>query len=437
MYDRLEEMTTSRKALNLILPVVIAATCWADAVAISPTGGEAGTDDRPFVIGFQFSVSTPINVNGLAYLDPTGAGLAEAHTVGIFNSSNGSLLVSASIPAGSSTRAVNGFRVVPVSYQLSPGTYVMAGQKPTNVDFAIVRASATVSIPGVQYIEEREEQTAAFAMPTTHFALNEVGSFGPSFTVATPAATPVIQGFTNSASFLPVFAPNTYVSIFGSGLAGTSRVWTAADFKSGTQIPTSLDGVTVTVNGTAAYVEYISPTQINIITPNTGGGSNGVPVVVSAPGQAPVKAWLSIQTLAPAFFTWQTGTSDSGKYPVAQHADYSNAGKVGLFPDKPAGYTTPVKPGETIILYGTGFGPTTPAIAPGIMTDKVYPISPLPTAKLGNLTAQVQFAGLIPGLSQLYQFNITVPASAPDGDLPLIVNVNGTPSAVGLITIAH
>jgi len=432
-------MNSFRRVLTVSLFAIAAATCWADAVAVVPTGGDSGTDTRPFIIGFKFSVSTAITVNGLAYLDTTGAGLSEAHTVGIFDSSSGSLLVSATVPTGSAVPAVNGFRVAPVNYQLAPGTYVIGGQKPTNADFAIVRASGAVSIPGVQYIEERELETSNFIMPTVHFTDNETGSFGPSFTVA--GQTPTIKGLTNSASFQPVFAPNTYVSIFGTGLASSTREWTAADFKSG-MMPTSLDGVTVTVNGVAAYVEYISSTQINIVIPaiavsNTDPTRTGVPVIVNIPGQPAVKSWLAVQSLAPAFFTWQTGTAESGKYLVAQHADYSNAGKTGLFPNQPAGYTTPIKPGETIILYGTGFGPTTPAIAPGIMTDKVYPLTPTPTAKVGTQTAQVQFAGLIPGLSEIYQFNITIPASAPDGDLPLVVDVNGTSSAIGMITVAR
>ena len=46
--------------------------------------------------------------------------------------------------------------------------------------------------------------------------------------------------------------------------AGDSRTWTAGDFIIG--MPTSLDGVGVTVNGTRAYVSYISPTQINFLT---------------------------------------------------------------------------------------------------------------------------------------------------------------------------
>jgi uncharacterized protein (TIGR03437 family) len=106
-----------------------------------------------------------------------------------------------------------------------------------------------------------------------------------------------------------------------------------------------------------------------------------------------------------------------------------------LFPGAPT-LTTPAKPGETIILYGTGFGPTSPAIAPGIETDdKLYPLVPTPTATFGSLPATVTFAGLTAGLSQVYQFDVTIPTNAPNGDSALVVTVNGTQSFSGLITV--
>ena len=102
---------------------------------------------------------------------------------------------------------------------------------------------------------------------------------------------------------------------------------------------------------------------------------------------------------------------------------------------RPANFTTPAKPDETIQLYGTGFGPTSPLIANGIQTDKIYNLSPIPMATLNNQPATVTFAGLIPPLSQIYQVNVTIPPGTPDGDWPLVVTVGGIPSASGLITV--
>ncbi|MDP9053338.1 MAG: hypothetical protein M3N93_03425 [Acidobacteriota bacterium] len=275
----------------------------------------------------------------------------------------------------------------------------------------------------------------AVSSPTNVYTTNVTLTPG----AASPA--PVISNALNAATGQTTLAASTYAAIYGSGLSTTNpgRIWTAADFVAngnGTfKMPTSLDGTTVTVGGVPAYIEYVSPTQLNIVTPAAAGTGNGVPVVVSLNGQPSAVFSVTLQNLAPSFFAWSPATADAGKYLIAQHADYSNIGKVGLFPGTPASFTTPAKPGETILLYGTGFGPTSPPIAAGIETDKVYNLSPTPTATLGSIAATVAFAGLIPPESEVYQFDIVVPASAPAGDLPLVVNVNGTLSYLGLITV--
>jgi hypothetical protein len=76
-------------------------------------------------------------------------------------------------------------------------------------------------------------------------------------------------GVVNGASFLPGIAPGTWITISGSNLSGTSRTWSGSDF-SGSNLPTQLDGVGVSVNGKAAYVYFISPTQLNVLSPDDG-----------------------------------------------------------------------------------------------------------------------------------------------------------------------
>src|SRR5690242_15084424 len=77
-------------------------------------------------------------------------------------------------------------------------------------------------------------------------------------------AAPLISKVANAEGESPTIAPNTWVEIKGSNLAPTgTRTWQGSDFANN-QMPTNLDGVSVTVNGKAAYVYYISPTQVNI-----------------------------------------------------------------------------------------------------------------------------------------------------------------------------
>lgn len=276
-------------------------------------------------------------------------------------------------------------------------------------------------------------------MAVTSFR-NGSGSVNVLLNVYPQPAGPIITSVQNAASFETTLAPGAYAAIFGKNLSTTSpgRAWTAGDFTSNSNgtlnMPTSLDGTSVTIGGKPAYVNYISPGQVNIITPPGLAGEN-VPVVLTVNGQSTLVFNATLQTLAPSFFTWQPDTSDFGKYLIAQHADYTNVGKAGLFPGTPANFTTPAQPGETIILWATGFGPTSPVIANGIETDKVYPLPALPTIWMNNESENAVFAGLIPGLSEVYQVNVTIPANTPNGDQSLWAVVNGQWSAVGLITV--
>jgi uncharacterized protein (TIGR03437 family) len=99
------------------------------------------------------------------------------------------------------------------------------------------------------------------------------------------------------------------------------------------------------------------------------------------------------------------------------------------------GLTTPAKPGAVIVLYANGFGPTSPPVASGSVSQ-TGSLPVLPVVKIGGVSATVQFAGLVsPGL---YQFNVVVPASAPDGDNAVTATYNGTITQAGtLLTIQH
>ena len=60
--------------------------------------------------------------------------------------------------------------------------------------------------------------------------------------------------------------PYPYVEIYGTNFSTVSRLWAGADF-SGANAPTSLEGVSVRINGKLAYIYYVSPGQINVNVP--------------------------------------------------------------------------------------------------------------------------------------------------------------------------
>src|ERR1035438_7873077 len=221
----------------------------------------------------------------------------------------------------------------------------------------------------------------------------------------TPVATPLITEVDNGGSFLPGFSQGSWVTIKGANLAGTTRIWTAADFV-GPNLPTQLDGAGVNIDGKPAYVYFISPGQINVLAPvDTASGPVAVQVTYGGAASNVVNAAES--TLSPSLFLFDP---QGRKYVAAVRSDGPYIGPPNLFGT--ALPTVPAHPGDVLLLFGTGFGPTNPATPIGTTFGTANPAATV-TAKFGGVPATVQFAGLVaPGE---YQFNILVP-NVPAGD---------------------
>jgi uncharacterized protein (TIGR03437 family) len=238
-----------------------------------------------------------------------------------------------------------------------------------------------------------------------------------------PIAAPqkaVIGGVADSASGRPGIASGSWVSIYGSGFSATTRTWQNSDFQ-GTNLPVSLDGVSVTINGKAAALSFISPGQINVQAPqDSSAGSVQVQVTNSS---SFATSTTTLQPYAPGFFAFP------GKYAAAVHLDSAFAGPVGFFgasqPSRPA------QPGETLVIFGSGFGPTAPAIAAGQMVTAPAVLADLSQLhiRIGGVPVTVSYAGIVaPGE---YQFNVVVPA-LPDGDQPITADIGGVATQPGL-----
>jgi hypothetical protein len=85
-------------------------------------------------------------------------------------------------------------------------------------------------------------------------------------TGSAPNPVPEIISVLNAAGGFLGTSPQTWTTIVGEDLSKTTRSWTSSDFVNGS-LPKSLDGVSVAVNGLPAYDSYISPTQVNFLTP--------------------------------------------------------------------------------------------------------------------------------------------------------------------------
>ena len=364
-------------------------------------------DDPPQVL-FSLKILPPICASTVRSC--VGATLTDPSTVKL-NIEN------LSSPVSSVQNSI-GFQTLPGGYsqdnQTFPATYTFTGSMNIGLsNISMTSANGTTAT--------LTAATAASAGKVSTNGSNVNLDYGP---VASPAPETAIAA--NAASEQRVIAPNTWVELKGQNLArtGDSRIWGAADFVNG-RLPTSLDGVSVTVNGKPAFVYYISPTQINILTP-----PDALPglaqIVVTSNGTAGNPVNVEAQATSPSFFLF-----GGGPYVAATHANGSLLGPAALYP----GSTSPAKPGETIVLYANGFGPTSvPVVSGSIMQFGV--LMTLPAVKIGGVAATVTFAGL--ASAGEFQFNVVVPPSLSDGDQPITVTYGGTATPAGsLLTVQH
>ena len=243
----------------------------------------------------------------------------------------------------------------------------------------------------------------------------------------TATTVPLVSLVANAEGEETTIAPNTWVEIKGSRLSppGDSRTWRASDFV-GNKMPTQLDGVSVTVNGHSSYVYYVSPTQINILTPPDALPSEA-PIVVSNNGAGGASFTALAQALSPSFFTFSDGL-----HVAAIHLDGTLVGPASF--SVPGFAFSPAKPGEIISIYANGFGFTSIPVAAGSMTQGGT-LAPLPAITIAGRNAIVQFAGLIsPGL---FQFNVIVPDSAPQGDQIVKAVYSGAVTQPGALLTIH
>jgi uncharacterized protein (TIGR03437 family) len=256
-------------------------------------------------------------------------------------------------------------------------------------------------------------------MKTVNFLLMaalaaSVGSSSIAF-----GATPVIQGVFNAANYQSSIASATWVAIKGSNLSSSTRAWADGDFISG-NLPTALDDVKVTINNKPAYVYFVSPGQINVLAPDDPTTGTAPVQVTNSLGVSNTVS-VSKQSVSPALFNYsQLG----GRYSVIQAAaTYELIAPPGTFGQTVR--TVPAAPGENLVLYATGLGPVLSGQATGQLVQGASATTTPVTVSIGNIQAQVQFAGLIG--AGLYQINVVVPA-LPSGDAPIVVSVNGIAS---------
>ncbi len=227
----------------------------------------------------------------------------------------------------------------------------------------------------------------------------------------------------------PQIAFNTWLEIHGHNLVPANTPssgvdWSnAPDFASG-MMPTQLGPVGVAFGGGLApgYIYYYcsaqtnpncADDQINVLAPLLPtNNAAATPVTVLNNGVPIARTVAFRERLSPAFLSF-----DAAGHIAARHLDASLMGPATLYP----GSSTPAKAGETISLYGVGFGNVPGGLTEGSSTQSGNLSTAGLSCWISGINAQAVGALVSPGL---YQINLTVPKSVPSGDNPLVCMYN-------------
>jgi uncharacterized protein (TIGR03437 family) len=249
-----------------------------------------------------------------------------------------------------------------------------------------------------------DEATGLGSIDAYPFAVAWAGGKEPSG--ARPSAAPTIFGLTNAASYEQAFAPGMIVSAFGSGLAPSTQAAAAVP------LPPAMAGVSVTVNGVAAPLYYVSPTQLNIQVPYETPAGAAV-LTVDNNGQSASQTF-SVAAAAPGIFTDTGGTA----------VPHGSAAR-----------------GQVITLFITGAGAVSPAVATGAAPPDSATVDQLPapllhtTVTVGGVAAPIWFVGIPWGLAGVVQINYQVPAASPLGTQQVVVKVGNVSSAPAKLVV--
>ncbi len=243
---------------------------------------------------------------------------------------------------------------------------------------------------------------------------------------------PQIFGVVSASAFgeFSAISPGSWIEIYGTNLAVGTRTWGSSDFN-GVNAPITLGGTSVTIGGMPAYVDYISPEQVNVLVP--GGVSTGPqPLVLATAAGASSPFTVTVNATEPGLLAPSNFKIGGTQYVVAQFPDGTYVAPPGAI----SGVISNIaQPGDTIVIYGIGFGSVDPSVPPGQLVSGANTLALPFTISFGGVAAaSIAYDGLAPGYTGLYQFDVVVPA-VPGGNAgPLTFTLNGAGGAQTLAT---
>ncbi len=255
------------------------------------------------------------------------------------------------------------------------------------------------------------QATVLVTAAATSFAAEAERKWGPQVSQG---------GVVNAAGFATgqdvSAAPGSIIAIFGVDLAAFERAAGAADLV-GAKLPKLLGGVEVQINGLAAPLYYVSPSQVNCQVP-----------VELRPRGAPYELRVVHNNEASPAFPLRVGPAAPGLFPVVTHQDFSLVGRgEGL---------RPAVAGELVVLFGSGFGAMVFPFDSGQIAHRAASLV-LPARVILNDAAvapeRVLYVGAAPGFAGLYQVNLLLPTDLTGPDVVVNVEINGVRTPKGLL----
>jgi uncharacterized protein (TIGR03437 family) len=244
---------------------------------------------------------------------------------------------------------------------------------------------------------------------------------------AKPAISPGGVVTASQYGAFSTIAPGAWIEIYGSNLANTTTDW--SNSFQGINAPITLGGTTVTVGGLNAFVEYVSPGQVNVQAPFALNPGSQTMVVSTAAGQS-ANYSVNVANTAPGLLAQYT--VGGKQYVSAFHKNGTLVMPAGAV----AGVTSsPAVAGETITLYGVGFGQVNPSPNDGQQVQNANnSLTTALTIFFGPSQATITYDGLIPPYLGLYQFNVTVPNVTSNNLVPLTFILGSSSGAQTLYT---
>ena len=322
----------------------------------------------------------------------------------------------------------------------------MPDVKIADMDAPVVSATSTLFLVGLFDV--------AFTLPAdlvegTHALTLEIGGQTSNEVMipvgAAPQPPPSIgAGGVILANLVPTvrsISPNSIISVFGVDLAAEGTFKILRDLVDD-KVPTQLADVCAEVNGIRTPMFFVSPGQLNVQAPTLGAlGPVTVEVITGCGGSSEQKSapeMVTVDALTPAFFL--KAFTNPGPIAALHGGGPAEVGDPDVIPG-----ATPAQPNEFISLFATGFGPTDPPLEAGEIPQIKLADSFGQPRVTGNVTSvtiggipldpdnanEVFYIGTAPCCAGLYQLVVKVPVNAPDGNLPVVVTIDGVSTPEG------